>query len=487
MRLIKPKLQTIIEYLILLAVAVCFLLLFSLWTTPLLPKWYGCDASFFSMAGRGILEGWVPYRDFFDLKGPYFFFLQALGQLMHRGRFGIFLLQVPFLFASLVLIYKMSQLYLSKKKSAFIICVFLFLHIAMLWGGNTLEEFCLPINLLCMYLSFKTIKEKNHQRLPRYAFIYGICFGLILFSKITVAAPLVGIVLTFAVLLLIKRKYRDFFRYVLFFLGGLAAASLPLLLYFGWNGTLLEMFYAVFAFGFRRSVDFAEAYNLTWELKAFGCVFALLFALFHKKELQTEARLLLILSASITYLALHFGTPFVYYFTTTIPILVAAMILFMEVYNPLIIDKSVKQVICVVAFAVLLFYYENQSTDTIRTTFQDRNNPYYDEYYQNAVDLATFIPKQEQQDVYCFNIDMQWFEINDMLPCYKYPINTPFFADLDSNIKENLVDFMKQTPPKWVIASNSIHDEMNYIGEVLDEKYQPIYSNDLGELYLLVE
>jgi hypothetical protein len=487
MKLIKANLLSIIEYAVLFAVAVCFLLLFSLWTTPLLPKWYGCDASFFSMAGRGIIEGWVPYVDFFDLKGPYFFFLQALGQLMHQGRLGIFLLQVPFLFASLVLIYKMSQLYLSKKKSVFVLCVFLFLHIAMLWGGNTLEEFCLPINLLCMYTALKTIKEKDTSKLPKHAFLYGLCFGFILFSKITVAAPLIGIVGTFGVLLLVKKDYKTFLKYVLYFLGGLAAATLPLILFFGFNGALLDMLYAVFAFAFKRSVDFAETYNLTWELKSFGCVFAFLFALLHKKELQSEIRLLLILSAGITYVAMHFGTPFVYYFTTTIPVLVAAMILFMAVYNPLTIDKSVKQVVCILAFMVLIFYYEDQSVDTIRTTIQDRDNSFYDEYYQNAVDLATFIPEWEKGDVYCFNVDMIWFEINQMLPSYKYPVNTPFFADLDPNIRQNLINYLTETPPKWIVASNNIHEGMDFVGKILDEKYQSIAYNDLGELYLLDE
>ena len=83
------KRERLIIYPVLFIIAVLFLLAFSLWESPLYPHWYGCDASFFSMAGRGITKGWVPYLDFFDLKGPYFFFLQALGQfvkqlLIHR-------------------------------------------------------------------------------------------------------------------------------------------------------------------------------------------------------------------------------------------------------------------------------------------------------------------------------------------------------------------------------------------------------------------
>ena len=227
------RLQTIIEYVSILLISVGFLMLFSLWTTPLLPKWYGCDASFFSMVGRGILNGWVPYEDFFDLKGPYFFFLQAVGQLFCRGRFGIFLLQVPFLFFSLLLIYRMALLYLSKKQAVFVLAVFLFLHVAMLWGGNTLEEYCLPVNLFCMYTAMKINQDDSYDELPQYAFVYGICFGFITFCKITAAAPVIGVTVAYGLLLLLQKKYKPLAKYILGFLAGLFVIFLPLLIYFG--------------------------------------------------------------------------------------------------------------------------------------------------------------------------------------------------------------------------------------------------------------
>ena len=78
----KDIFRRFLPYLLLLALSALFLLIFSLWTSPFYRHWYGCDCSFFTMVGRGITEGMVPYRDFFDLKGPYFFFIEALGQLI---------------------------------------------------------------------------------------------------------------------------------------------------------------------------------------------------------------------------------------------------------------------------------------------------------------------------------------------------------------------------------------------------------------------
>lgn len=483
----KLSIQNLIEYIILFGTTILFLLLFSFWTTPLLPKWYGCDASFFSMAGRGILNGWVPYRDFFDLKGPYFFFLQALGQLICEGRTGIFLLQIPFLYASVLLIYKISLLYLSKLKSILIIILFYFLHLTMLWGGNTLEEFCLPLSLLCMYLAMKHIKEHTWNHMPVTAFIFGLCMGVIVFSKITVASVVIGIVIAFFTLYLLNHNWRELLFFSSYVLGGVVIAALPLILYFGIHHSLGEMFYAVFAFGFKRSIDFDELFNLSWELKLSGCIFAFLFALLYRKELKKEHRLMLILSSVITYLALHLGTPFVYYFTTTIPLLVVALVLFLKINQPFVLGNKMKQLVCLVAFFAILGYYEDSGVSTIKTAIDDRNDPYYEEYYQNAVNLAMLIPEWEQGEVYCFNIDMIWFEITGMLPDYKYPVNTPFFADLSPQIKEDLIHYLEYTPPKWLITSNYIHEELDFVGEQIDLKYTSVYSNDIGTLYLREE
>ena len=151
---ISDKLIRFLTYISLAVGAAAFMLAFSLWTSPINKNWYGCDASFFTLVGRGMLAGKVPYRDFYDLKGPYFFFIEALGQLISRGHVGIYALQTVALFSSLVLIYKFARLYIPHKKALGVIVFFLLAYISLLWGGNCLEEFPLPLNLLAVYLNF---------------------------------------------------------------------------------------------------------------------------------------------------------------------------------------------------------------------------------------------------------------------------------------------------------------------------------------------
>ncbi len=482
------KLQNVLEYCTLFLISAIFMLIFSLWESPFYKSWYGCDASFFSMVGRGITQGLVPYKDFFDLKGPYFFFIEALGQLLHKDRLGVYLIEVPFLFFSLVLVYELSKLYLSKRKSIAVLFVFLLAHIATLWGGNTLEEFCLPLSLLCLYLVARHLKKNNLAiwELPKStALIIGACFGIITFSKITVAAPVIGIFCAIIFLDVINKEWHALLWFLLFLFLGFLLALLPVFLYFGYHHSILQMLYCVFAFALKRSVDFSENFNIIWEIKLSGCVFAFIFACLHRKSVSYTVRILLVSMSAATYILLHFGNPFIYYFTTVYPSLIFALVLFLSVYNPLTIGKNIKQGICLAVLAVFLYYYTSCSMSTIHTFLYDRNMTWHDEYYQNASDLASLIPEWERDQVFSFSTDMTWFEANQIMPCYKYQVNLQFFIALDPQIETDIINYFATTPPKWLVVGSSFKDEIPNLFQIVESKYDCIYSNDSGNLYLL--
>ena len=82
--------------------AVGFLAVCALSTTPLLQYNVGQDAAFFRLVGKGMTQGMLPYRDFFDMKGPYLFLMEYLGQLLFPGRMGAFLLECVCLFVTIL-------------------------------------------------------------------------------------------------------------------------------------------------------------------------------------------------------------------------------------------------------------------------------------------------------------------------------------------------------------------------------------------------
>ena len=525
-----------VAYPVFIAVSVLFLLAFSLWESPLYVHWYGCDASFFSMAGRGITKGWVPYVDFFDLKGPYFFFLEALGQLIHTDRLGIWILEIPFLSASLILMYEIARLFVSRLKSAAILIIVLFMHIATLWGGNTLEEYMLPLSLLVVFVTVRAalpkdtpagnthtpeandaakakktvasdvqdamvsgvanrVTDKNvrfllfnpdFSNLPAHVpILTGICFGIIMFSKITVAAPIAGVVIAVVLNNMIEKNRQALIKYLLLSLLGITIAVAPVFLYFGYHHAIPRMLYCVFTFATKRSVDFSEPFNMEWEIKTLGATFAFLFALLHPKKLGRPMQVLLLCISAVTYLLLHLGVPFIYYFTTVYPVFVLAFAVFLKLYNPLILFSNVRQFVCLMLIAVMLYFYTRASMDTIDTFAHGRDNIWYENDYQSARDLAALIPARERNQVFSFSMDMTWFEANQMLPCNPYQINLQFFIALDPSIEDDLTDYLNETPPKWLVVKDSFGGEIPSLFAIVDEKYECICSNDVGNLYRL--
>ncbi|MCR5223123.1 MAG: hypothetical protein K6D90_09705 [Lachnospiraceae bacterium] len=503
------KRERFIIYPVFFVIAVLFLLAFSLWESPLYPHWYGCDASFFSMAGRGITKGWVPYLDFFDLKGPYFFFLQALGQFLHNDRTGVFILEIPFFTASLILMYELARLFVSRLKAVSILLMVLFMHVATLWGGNTLEEYMLPLNLLVLFLTLKyALLPADHTEeavpenksvsgtgirldlsvLPPFVpVITGVCFGIIAFSKITVAAPIGGVVIAVFLNDLLEKKYRSLLKYLAFSLLGVLIAVCPVFLYFGYHHAIPRMLYSVFSFAFKRSVDFSEPFNLEWERKLLGATFAFLLAIFHPKRIERPVRILLLSVSAITYILLHLGVPFIYYFTTVFPVFVFAFALFLRLYDPLVLFANIRQFLLLALIVILFYYYAHPAIDTIKTFADGRDNTWYSEDYQAARELATLIPEKERDQVFSFSTDMIWFEANQILPCNPYQVNLQFFIDLDPEIGDELRDYLTQTPPKWLVVGDNFEGEIPFLYEIVDREYDCICSNNSGNLYLLKE
>ena len=483
-----PVKQKAVEYIGLFIVSTTHLLLFSLWTSPFYRLWYGCDASFFTLVGRGILEGKVPYRDFFDLKGPYFFFIEALGQLFAHDRGGAFIIQIPFAFASLVLIYEICLLFISKKQAVFVMIVYLWGNITTLWGGNTLEEFALPLSLGCLYMVLRHIvrEQKSFNDLPFHVItILGLCLGIDVFAKISVAAPILGMIAAILYTDISVKDIRKLLIHIIYILLGVAIAAFPVIVYFGINSSLSDMLFCVFKLGFSRSTDYYESFNLTWELKLSGCVAAFTFAILHRRRLAKELSIILMAMSAATWLLLHLGTPFYYYFTTVYPSLLLAIILFLKIYDPIILFESFPQAVCIALFFIYLCYYVPSGLDTVRTVLYNRNFEGSDEYRKNAESIATLIPEYERDSVFSFMIDMQMFEATDMMPCCRYVVNLPFFIDLYPDALTDILEMLEDTPPKWLIIGENFADNLPEIYDCVCDKYDCIYDNPAGHLYRL--
>lgn len=246
------KKQTLASILTALFIAF-FLMLFLTRSSFLYPynNWDDSN-SYFSM-GKSMFHGALIYRDLFDQKGPYLYFIYGLCSLVSRSTFyGVFAMEVIWAAADLLLINKTLQIYCSKRVSLFLsplLLTCMFASKSFYWGGCA-EELCLPFLLYPLYIlmsrlqrcSSKNYSSKASKPLeqsaafsPKDILLAGLCCGFVFCVKFT----LMGFFLGFAIVVILTcRSLREFWRLAGCYLLGILLPFVPWLLYFAVTGGL---------------------------------------------------------------------------------------------------------------------------------------------------------------------------------------------------------------------------------------------------------
>lgn len=221
------------------------------------------DGGFFLYAGQQIVNGKIPYQDFWDSKGPSIFYVNALGLFLGGGsRWGVWFVEFVCLFGTLLLLYNT----LSKRwgmGAALFGSTLAGLGLKTVLGyGNYTEEYALLFNAagLALFLSMVDV-ERNYWK---YLWV-GAFFGL----SFTFRANNVGgwFAIIGAILLYygFKRHYAEVLRILLATLAGFALPLIFWTIYFAILGDAMEMIYASILFNF----SYAAAKEREW-LDLFG-------------------------------------------------------------------------------------------------------------------------------------------------------------------------------------------------------------------------
>ena len=174
----KPFRFTLATIVFLSALSLVFLLFFAYYTSPLSVD-VGYDAAFFRLVGQGMLHDKLPYRDFFDMKGPYLFLIEYLGQIICYGRIGIFIVQWINLTLVLIIIFRLFGYAGIEKTSHRVLMLLpcLWVLSITLEGGNLTEEFSLIPLLLSLNLAAKYYRgcaRGDFSNKPLWGLIYDI-------------------------------------------------------------------------------------------------------------------------------------------------------------------------------------------------------------------------------------------------------------------------------------------------------------------------
>lgn len=333
--------QNLILWILSFVSSVLFLLFYSIATSPL-TSYYGEDSAFYAMVGAAMKHGMLPYRDFYEMKGPYMFWIEYFGQLILEGRFGTFCIQTINMTLTIGIILCIVNLLLKKKtvkkiqRFVIYICSVLFSLLIISFtfeGGNLTEEFSYPVMVLCLYLCMRYFDDQDHSPVSdhplKIGFIYGMAFGFFAFVRIINAAFLGAVLLTIVIYLIFKKNWKNILQNAVVFIAGVIVAILPACIWALMQGILKDMIRQVFVLAFSYSTElntadrFMLVKNFVWPMIVIGMVSIFLYFTGSKKK--WPLLLLSVSSAVILLIAVSMGDGYLHYFSLQLPNAVLAL------------------------------------------------------------------------------------------------------------------------------------------------------------------
>ena len=447
--------------LLFIPIAVCFLLLYSTSTSPFY-LWDGCDSVIFKTMGLAVIQGKIPYRDIFDHKGPVLYLIEALGQWMIPGNNGILILQCLSLSVTLLFLFKMAKLFVNSILSFIWVIVALGIMGVFFEGGNVTEEWNLPYLVIPSYYAMANFTRNSDFTHPyKYALIYGLCFGMSFFIRPNDAVAQVGgVMLGVTLWMLYQKQYENMFKNVLFFALGFIIIALPIIVWFGVNGALGDLFYGLIQFNGKYS------YGLLYMVRSaigkdklkFFMFFVVLIVMVYN---TTYKKLLVLLLSVLSLVVVFMGTKlYPHYYIVVAPY-------FMLFFVFLCLQKNKSIILCSIAVILashidtLKIARKTPKTNIKHAVNVIKNGIEESPFYEETGELLELVPDNERNTIWNYNLDfhvaMLWHQ--GLTQINKVPLYSMY--QVDERLKEDDNIILKR--PKYVLFSEvNSRDSLDY-------------------------
>lgn len=216
--------------------------------SPLNMPYASRDSGVFLYSGWRILNGELPYTDFWDHKPPVIFYINALGLLLGKqSRWGVWSLEFICIFLAAYLGLHLVKKHFGNVPALFSVVLWMRSLPTMNFGGNIATEYTLPLQFLCLWLA----DEIDHHPKPHLRwFLMGLIGALIFFTKQTAIGIPLAILLYYTLKWLKEGRLQKWLNNLLWFLMGAGTVGVGIILFFFLHGTLPEFWSAAFEYNF---------------------------------------------------------------------------------------------------------------------------------------------------------------------------------------------------------------------------------------------
>lgn len=453
----------------LIVASVAFVYFFSTSTSPRYES-LGDDSAIFQAVGKGWAEGYLPYVDLFENKGALIFFIDALGYMIYP-RAGIFLLQIPAMYLSMLFAWRSLGLYLSGK-AKFAAASFMLVFYALYYlDGNRTEEWSMPFLMASTYFFLRGLKEEKFSCPPLVGLINGLGFGACVLLRTTNALPICCCVFLSMVFLIRVGEFKTLLKNAVNFCAGFAIIILPFVIYFAAHDALDDMLYGTILLNVAYSAQ-RENFLLT-HLDDYAAHIIVHFMPLYLMILvssiefaKNKSRLAMsgLFCGAMMLLMLFKLSPYLGYYALIVPLLpifFAILANFLERFKYFWSLKgiSLKKTMFRFALVITMVYPTILLQELITKTFDETSEPVVQyQLNQNSemLRLAKIIQPDEKNSVMIWGEGFQmshWILRTGILPRNRFFGNVKAFANVDPNVKREWLDKASKNSPKWIIYS----------------------------------
>lgn len=238
------KLEESKGYLIPLTLYTFLFLFFCSKFSPLYPTNDWADVNVYFNVGKGMFDGMTLYTEIFDHKGPLIFIIYGFGSLVSSSSFiGMFILQSLGWVTAVYASFFTAKLFL-KDTSAFIVSLIVPISfLSYMHSGGSAEEMALIFSTISLYFFVRYFAQDDTKHNLKHMFVHGVLTAMVFLIKLNLMLfwffPLLAIFLA----LLWKKEYKNFSANFIYFIGGFAITTLPIMGYFLYHEALGEAFH----------------------------------------------------------------------------------------------------------------------------------------------------------------------------------------------------------------------------------------------------
>lgn len=441
------------------------------------------DSSIFQIIGKYWASGEaLPYRDLWDSKGPIIFALNAVGYLLTGAKTGVFVIQVLFLTLSLLLSFRFFRCSYSDKESLLLVLLLLMSLSVMVYEGNVISEYALPLLLLSYFLIYHWLCCPKGTTHPwGYALVYGLTFGWCLMSRLTDFVGLGGAILAVFILLINRKQWYDIAKGILSFVIGTLFIVLPFQIYFSAHNLGYEFWYGTLLYNLGYAGNSQTGFNSIAALVIFlknylPLVLMSLLAIVLVAKAKTRLHgFVWLLSTALSLLWFLRSRMSDVYAPVTLPYI---CVFFIELHN-LQLKLYTRRII--VSF-VALFYFlgcANAFYRHVYVRFKEPNIAWMEE--QKLIDK---IPNADRNKFCAFGwMSPQLYLYADVCPCYPYFTLQEHECAMNEELSQRVVTSFSSLKAKWILVRG---DNPYLISSILKQYYKPIAKSEkIGEtLYM---